>query len=69
MEPFFTAADLFARNGLHTRANSALPDAPVQPFTERRARKRRAAAFVRRSIRLPVVGTRRARYSTECLSP
>jgi hypothetical protein len=69
MEPFFTAADLFVRNGLHTRANSALPDAPVQPYTERRARMRRAAAFVRQSIRRPVVASRQARYSTECLSP
>jgi len=69
MEPFFTAADLFVRNGLRTtRAYSALPDAPVQPYTERRTRNRRAAAFIRQSIRRPVVGSRRARYSTECLS-
>ena len=68
MEPFYTVADMFARNGLHARANSALPDAPVQPHTERRARKRRAIAFVRQSIRRPVLGLRRADYTAECLS-
>jgi len=69
MEPFFTVADLFARNGLHARANSALPDAPVQPYTERRTRTRRAAAFVRQSVRRPVLDLRRAGYGQECLSP
>jgi hypothetical protein len=69
MEPFFTVADLFARNGLHARANSALPDAPVQPYSPRRTRSRRAVAFVRRSISHPAVDLRRARYRAECLSP
>ena len=69
MEPFFTVAELFARNGLHTRANSALPDAPVQPYTERRARKRRVVAFVRQSLRRPALDLRRACYSAECASP
>ncbi len=69
MEPFFTVADLFARNGLHARANSALPDAPVQPHTGRRTRKRRAVAFLRQSIRRPVLDLRRAGYNPECLSP
>ena len=33
MEPFMTVADLFSRSALHERANSALPNAPVQPAT------------------------------------
>ena len=69
MEPFFTVADMFARNGLHARANSALPNAPVQPYIERRTRKRRAVAFVRHSIRRPVLDLRRASFGQECLSP
>jgi hypothetical protein len=68
MEPFFTVVDLFARNGLHARANSALPDAPVQPDTGRRTRKRRAVAFVRRSIRRPALDLRPAGYRREYLS-
>ncbi len=69
MEPFFTAAEMFSRNALHTRANSALPNAPVQPYTERRSRTTRAAAFVRRSVRRPIVEIRRPSYSAGCSSP
>ncbi len=69
MEPFFTVADMFSRNALHTRANSALPDAPVQPYIERRSRTSQAAAFVRRSVQRPFVEIRRPSYSAGCSSP
>ena len=68
MEPFFTVADLFSRNALHTRANSALPNAPVQPYIEPRSRTRQAAAIVRRSLQRPLVVVRRPSYSAGCSS-
>jgi hypothetical protein len=69
MEPFFTVADLFSRTALRTRANSALPNAPVQPYIERRRRTSQAVAFIRRSVRRPFVEIRRPSYSAGCTSP
>jgi hypothetical protein len=69
MEPFMTVADMFSRDSLHGLANSALPDAPVQPFTEPRHRMRRMAAYLRRQAGRPTVRIRRGGYAAECSSP
>ena len=69
MDPFHTAADLFSRKALHTQATSALPNAPVLPYTERRRPISQAVAFVRRSVRRPFVVVRRPSYSPGCSSP
>lgn len=66
MEPFMTVADMFSRGSLHGLANSALPNAPVQPHSEPRHRLRRMAAYLRRQIGLPTVQVGRARYTAEC---
>jgi hypothetical protein len=69
MDPFMTVADLYSRNALHGRANSALPNAPVQPYTNPRHTMARLAAHVRTHLRRPTVQIRRARYTAECPSP
>jgi hypothetical protein len=65
MESFATLADKYAKNSLHKVAFSALPDAPVQPYTEPRRRVRHLIARIRRPAHRPVV-MRPARYSHEC---
>jgi hypothetical protein len=69
MDPFMTVADLFSRSALHGRANSALPNAPVQPHTEPRRVMARLAAHVPTHVRRPTVQIRRPRYTAECPSP
>ena len=69
MEPFFTVADLFVRTALHGRANSALPNAPVQPHNERRARKTSLFAALRGWPRRPRVEIRQAQFSPGCPTP
>ncbi len=68
MEPFFSVADLFSRTALHGRANSALPNAPVQPDHQRRALPRRLTPLLRGRTRRPRVEIRRAQYSPGCSS-
>ena len=69
MEPFFTVTDLFFRTALHGRANSALPNAPVQPLDERRARRTSLFASLRKRAPRPRVAVRRAQYSPGCSAP
>lgn len=69
MDPFMTVADVFSRGSLHGLANSALPDAPVQPYAEPRHRMRRVAAYLRRQGGRPTVRIRRSGYAAECSSP
>ena len=66
MEPFFNLANHFAQNSLHGVATSALPNAPVQPYTAPRRRTRKLLAVVRSPLRRPVIGLQPVRYSTEC---
>jgi hypothetical protein len=69
METFFALADQFTRTALHGRANSALPNAPVEPYVERRSLRNRAGAYARGHLRRPLVEIRRARYTAGCPSP
>ena len=69
MEPFFSVADLFSRNALHGRANSALPNAPVQADNERPARLASLLATLRRQASRPRVEIRRAQYNPGCSTP
>jgi hypothetical protein len=57
---------MYSKRNAHGVAYSALPNAPVQPYTEPRHRLRRVATIVRRSLHRPTVALRPARYSTEC---
>jgi hypothetical protein len=66
MEPFHAVADLYSKTSLHQVANSALPDAPVQPYVEPRRRLRKMVASIHRPARRPTIAVRPARYSTEC---
>ena len=66
MESFFNLANHFAQGSLHGVASSALPNAPVQPYTASRRRTRKLLAVVRSPLRRPVVGLQPVRYSTEC---
>ena len=69
MEPFFTVADLYFRSALHGRANSALPNAPVQPDSARPGRATSLFAALRRPARRPRAEIRRAQYSPGCSAP
>jgi hypothetical protein len=69
MEPFFTLAKTFSPNAQHTRAYSAMPDAPVLPYTAPRARTLRPVVSLRRFVRRPLVEVRRPSYSAGCTSP
>ena len=69
MEPFFTVADLFSRTALNGRANSALPNAPVQAIDERPALRTRLGAVLRKHVPRPRVEIRQAQYSPGCSSP
>ncbi len=60
MESFFTLADRYSQNSLHSVAYSALPNAPVQPITEPRRRHRWALARIRRPARQSAIGLRPA---------
>ena len=66
MEQFHAVAEMYTKRNAHGLAFSALPDAPVQPYTEPRHRLRRVGAILRRPLRRPVIALRPARYSTEC---
>lgn len=66
MEPFFNIADLYFRSALNGRANSALPNAPVQPLSEHPGRMTSLFAALRRPARRPRVAIRRAQYSPGC---
>ncbi len=67
-----TVAHMFSRGSVRGLANSALPNAPVEPHTEPRHRVRRAGAYLRRQIGRPTVQIREIRpapYAAECTSP
>ncbi len=66
MEPFLAITELFSHTSLHKVANSALPNAPVQPYVEPRRRIRRSLAMARRTIRRPTIDMRPARYNPGC---
>ena len=66
MESFYAVADLYSKNTRRGVAHSALPNAPVQPYTEPRHRLRRIVATLPRPVGRPVIATRPARYSAEC---
>ena len=66
MDPFHAVAEMYAKRNVHGVAYSALPIAPVLPYTEPRHRIRRVATMLRRVWRRPAVALRPARYSTEC---
>jgi hypothetical protein len=66
MESFTTITNQYVRNSAHHLANSALPNAPVLPYVERRRRARRLIAAIRHPVARPVVTMRPARYSAEC---
>jgi hypothetical protein len=66
MESFFNLANHFAQGSLHGVASSALPNAPVQPYTAPRHRTRKLLAVVRSPLRRPVIGLQPVRYSAEC---
>jgi hypothetical protein len=69
MEPFLTVADLFLRTALDGRANSALPNAPVQAIDERPNLTTRLGAVLRKRVHRPRVEIRQAQYSPGCSSP
>lgn len=66
MDPFHAVAEMYAKRNVHGVAYSALPNAPVLPYTEPRHRLRRVATLLRRARHRPAVALRPARYSTEC---
>ncbi len=66
MEPFFNLANQFTQNSLHGVATSALPNAPVQPYTAPRRRIRKLLAVARSPLRRPATSVQPIRYSTEC---
>ena len=66
MESFTILADKYAQSSLHEVAFSALPHAPVQPYTEPRRRIRHLIARIRRPAHRPAIELRPARYGAEC---
>ena len=66
MESFTTITNQYVRSSAHHLANSALPQAPVLPYTEPRHRIRRLFAAIRHPISRPVIALRPARYCHEC---
>lgn len=69
MEPFLAVADLVSRTGLHDRARSALPNAPVLPDDRSRGLRRRMAQLLAKRARRPLLVIRRAQYSPGCSPP
>ena len=66
MESFTTITNQYVRSSASHLANSALPNAPVLPYTEPRHRVRRLLVAIRRPVSRPVIALRPARYSHEC---
>jgi hypothetical protein len=69
MDPFHAIADLYSRTALPDLAHSALPNAPVLPDDAPRAVRARMNAIMRKRIKRPQLGIRRAQYSPGCSSP
>jgi hypothetical protein len=66
MESFTTITNQYVRTAAHDLANSALPNAPVQPYIEPSRRLRRLLGTIRHPVTRPVIAIRQARYSPEC---
>lgn len=70
MESFTTLNRLYLHSAGHRLADSALPNAPVLPYTEPKRRIRRLYTAIRhpvhRPVRRPAIDMRPARYSHEC---
>jgi len=70
MESFTVIGNMYAQSTLHDVAYSALPNAPVQPYTEPQRRLRRLMGAIRhpisRQTRRPVIEVRAARLGSQC---
>lgn len=70
MESFTTLNHLYLHSAGHRLADSALPNAPVLPYSEPSRRIRRLYTAIRhpvhRPARRPAIDMRPARYSHEC---
>lgn len=65
MDRYLPLAELYSQTSLHEVAYSALPDAPVQPYTEPRRGLREVFAALRNRVRRPTIEMRPARYGTQ----
>jgi hypothetical protein len=68
MDTHFVLADSYARSNRNDLAFSALPDAPVLPYTEPRHRVRGIVAHLRdgtNRLHVPMIGHRQ-RHSEAC---
>ena len=70
MESFTTLNHLYLQSTGHRLADSALPNAPVLPYTEPRRLFRRLYSSIRHPVqrpsRRPAINMQPARYSHEC---
>jgi hypothetical protein len=65
LPPHGVLADMYAQRALHRTAYSALPDAPVQPYVERRRTLRRIGTAIASTFRR-VPPLRVTRRHAEC---
>ncbi len=68
MDPYAVLANQYAKSATRDLGHSALPNAPVQPYVDRRRRVRRAVAWFR-TRKVPMVSTKPRRTSDGCALP